>query len=62
MGEGESSVVDVLFLRSVGDAVPWSFLALEFLCARKCSGLIQKNFAEAEGVAGVAVKNCSALD
>ena len=54
--------MDVLFLRSVGDAVPWSFLTLEFLCARKLSCLIQKNFAEAEGVTGAAVKNCSALD
>ena len=36
-------------------------LGLYFFCARKFSGLSQKNFAEAKGVAEAAVKNCSAL-
>ena len=50
MGEGGRSAVDEVFSKSVDNAAPLSFLTLEFLCARKFSGLIQKNFAEVEGV------------
>ena len=47
MGEVGRSGVEEEFSRSVDNAAPLSFLTLEFLCARKLSCLIQKNFAEA---------------